>query len=115
MRNGAEMIFIITNDGWWGNTPGYKQHANYASVAAIEFRKSIARSANTGISCTLNQRGDILQPTKWWVEDSVAATIYKNDIKTFYAEHGDYIGWICAGAVVLLLLWFFSLKLRGNN
>jgi len=107
VRNGAEMIFIITNDGWWGNTPGYKQHAAYASIAAIEFRKSIARSANTGISCVLNQRGDILQQTKWWVEDVFAATIFRNDVKTFYAKHGDYIAIICAGAALLLMLWFF--------
>jgi apolipoprotein N-acyltransferase len=110
MRNGAEMIFIITNDGWWGNTPGYKQHAAYARIAAIEFRKSIARSANTGISCVLNQRGDILQPTQWWVEDVFPATIFKNDVKTFYAKHGDYIGWMGAGVTLLLLLWIFYLK-----
>ena len=110
VRNGAEMIFIITNDGWWGNTPGFKQHAAYARIAAIKFRKSIARSANTGISCVLNQRGDILQPTQWWVEDVFAATIYKNDVKTFYAKHGDYIAWVCTTAMLLLLLWFFYLK-----
>ena len=111
MRNGAEMIFIITNDGWWGNTPGYRQHVAYARIAAIEFRKSIARSANTGTSCVLNQRGDILQPTPWWQEDAFGATIYKNDTMTFYAKHGDYLAWICSGAALLLLLWFFYLKL----
>lgn len=110
IRNGAEMIFIITNDGWWGNTPGYKQHEAYARLAAIEFRKSIARSANTGISCVLNQRGDILQPTKWWTDDVFAATIYKNDVKTFYAKHGDYIAWIALAAMLLSWLWFFYLK-----
>jgi apolipoprotein N-acyltransferase len=111
VRSGAEMIFIITNDGWWGNTSGYKQHAAYARIAAIEFRKSIARSANTGISCVLNQRGDILQPTKWWAEDVFASTIYKNDVKTFYAKHGDYIAWICVSAMLVLWLWFFYLKI----
>jgi apolipoprotein N-acyltransferase len=112
MRNGAQMIFIITNDGWWGNTPGYRQHAAYARIAAIEFRKSIARSANTGISCVLNQRGDILQPTNWWEEDVFAATIYKNDAKTFYARHGDYIAWVCVAAMLLLVICFFYLKLK---
>src|SRR6185369_4078561 len=58
IRNGAELIFVITNDGWWGNTPGYRQHKDYGRLLAIEFRKSIARSANTGISCFINQRGD---------------------------------------------------------
>ncbi|OFY68588.1 MAG: apolipoprotein N-acyltransferase, partial [Bacteroidetes bacterium RIFOXYA12_FULL_33_9] len=50
VKNGADLIFIITNDGWWEDTPGYKHHLSYASLRAIETRRSIARSANTGIS-----------------------------------------------------------------
>ena len=74
IRNGAQLIFVITNDGWWGNTPGFRQHMNYARLLAIEFRKSIARSANTGISCFINQRGDVIQHTGWWVEDAIRQT-----------------------------------------
>ena len=108
MRNGAQLIFIITNDGWWGNTPGYRQHLNYARLRAIEFRKGIARSANTGISCFINQRGDVLQQTKWWEEDAISETLYMNHIKTFYAKHGDYIGTGAAflSGVLLLLVLF---------
>ena len=40
ITNGANLIFVITNDGWWGDTPGYKQHLNYARLRAIEdFKK----------------------------------------------------------------------------
>src|SRR5258706_1529504 len=92
VRNGAEMIFIITNDGWWGNSPGYKQHAAYGRLRAVEFRRSIARSANTGISCFINQRGDVEQATPWWTEEVIKARLNKNDALTFYAKHGDYIG-----------------------
>jgi len=91
VRNGAGIFFIITNDGWWGNTAGHLQHLAYSRLCAIEFRKSIARSANTGISCVVNQRGDILQRTTWWKEDVFQATIYYNEEKTFYSEHGDFI------------------------
>ncbi len=58
--NGANIMSIITNDGWWGNTPGYKQHLRYASLRAIETRRSIVRSANTGISALINQRGEVI-------------------------------------------------------
>ena len=51
IKKGAEAIFIITNDGWWKNTNGYKQHLYYASIRAIETRRPVARAANTGISC----------------------------------------------------------------
>ena len=45
---------------WWEDTPGYKQHLSYARIRAIENRRSIARSANTGTSCFVNQKGDII-------------------------------------------------------
>ena len=57
VRKGANILTIITNDGWWGNTPGYKQHMNYARLRAIETRKWVARSANTGISCFIDPVG----------------------------------------------------------
>ncbi len=104
IRNGAQLIFVITNDGWWGNTPGYRQHKNYGRLLAIEFRKSVARSANTGISCFINQRGDVLNETEWWKPDAIKQTLYKNDIKTFYGNHGDYLGVISSYLSFLLLL-----------
>lgn len=96
MRNGAQFIAVITNDGWWGNTPGYRQHMNYSRLLAISFRKSVARSANTGISCFINQRGDIMKETKWWEEDAISETIYRNNKVTFYARYGDFIGFVAA-------------------
>ena len=65
IKKGAQAIFIMTNDGWWDNTAGHRQHLYFASLRAIEARRAIARSANTGISAFVNQRGDILQPTRY--------------------------------------------------
>jgi apolipoprotein N-acyltransferase len=92
VKKGAELIFIITNDGWWGDTPGYRQHASFARLRAIENRRSIARSANTGISCVINQRGDVLQKTTWWVPAAINAELNKNNELTFYSLHGDWLG-----------------------
>lgn len=92
IRNGANFIFIITNDGWWKDTPGHRQHFEYARLRAVETRRSIARSANTGISGFINQRGDVLFATKYWVDDVIAFTINANSGKTFYVRFGDYIG-----------------------
>jgi apolipoprotein N-acyltransferase len=90
--NGANCIFVITNDGWWGNTPGYRQHMLFSVLRAIETRRSIARSANTGISCFINQRGDISQRTAYWVPATIREKINANDKITFYVKYGDYIG-----------------------
>jgi apolipoprotein N-acyltransferase len=105
IRDTAEFISVITNDGWWGDTPGYRQHMNYARLLAVEFRKSVARSANTGISCFINQRGDVTSHSEWWTEDALKGTILKNKIITFYARHGDYIGFACAFIAVTLILY----------
>ncbi|MCH8319267.1 MAG: apolipoprotein N-acyltransferase [Bacteroidetes bacterium] len=102
--NGADFIFIITNDGWWKDTPGYKQHLNYATLRAIETKRSIARSANTGISCFINQKGDILQATGWWRQAVIKGTIISNDKMTFYTTYGDYIGRIAAFLAVAIFL-----------
>ncbi|HTL82231.1 MAG TPA: apolipoprotein N-acyltransferase [Bacteroidia bacterium] len=107
IRNGADYIFIITNDGWWGDTPGYKQHLLYGRLRAIETRKSIARSANTGISCFIDQRGDFYQRQNWWTASSIKMTLNSTAGMTFYTRHGDYIAramlWLSIGAILIAL------------
>lgn len=107
IRNGARFIFIMTNDGWWDDTPGYHQHLAYATLRAIETRKSIARSANTGTSCFINMRGDIEQPQAWYDKVAIRQTITSSDELTFYTRHGDYIAiamkWLTWG----LIIWFW--------
>lgn len=105
IKNGANAIFIITNDGWWGNTPGHRQHMLFSVIRSIETRRSIARSANTGISCFVNQRGDISQRTGYWLPDVIKGSININDKITFYVKYGDFIARGCSiGAVLLLII-----------
>jgi len=103
LENGAEYIFIITNDGWWGNTPGYKQHLHYGRLRAIETRKGIARAANTGISCFIDVRGDIHQATDWWKPDVIRARVESVPGRTFYSRHGDYVARISMGLSFLAI------------
>lgn len=107
IKKGAGLIFIITNDGWWKKTAGYKQHLSFARLRAIETRRSIARSGNTGISCFINQRGDVFNKTKWWTDTAISGKINVNDKTTFYVEHGDYIARISLFLSVLLVLFLF--------
>jgi apolipoprotein N-acyltransferase len=104
IRNGANLIFLITNDGWWGNTPGHRQHFTFSRLRAIETRRSIARSANTGISAFINQRGDAFQMTRWWEPIAIRQTINANDKMTFYVKNGDYIARIASFVSLFLLL-----------
>lgn len=112
VKQGAGLIFIITNDGWWKNTPGYHQHMSFARLRAIENRRSIARSANTGISCFINQRGDVSQATAWWKEAAISGTLNTNDQLTFYTRNGDYIARISLFVSVLLILLMIVKRFR---
>jgi len=104
VKLGAGLIFVITNDGWWGNTPGYKQHFLFSVLRAIETRRSVARSANTGISAFINQRGDILQKTPYWETAVIKQTLNANYEQTYYTQNGDYIARVSAFVSILLLL-----------
>ncbi len=115
VRAGANLIFVITNDGWWGNTPGHRQHLTFSSMRAIETRRSIARSANTGISAFINQRGDVQQTTPYWVETAIRQTINANDRITFYVRYGDYIARIAAFTGALLLLITISVLMMKRT
>jgi apolipoprotein N-acyltransferase len=104
IREGAQMIFIITNDGWWGDTPGHRQHNRYAVLRAIETRRSIARSANTGISSIVNQRGDMLAQTAYWEQAVIRAKLNRNDTLTYYVRNGDYLARVSIFISALLIL-----------
>jgi apolipoprotein N-acyltransferase len=112
IRNGAQFISIITNDGWWGDTPGYKQHLKYGVLRAVETRKWIARSANTGISCFINPKGELLQTTQWWQPAVIAQKITLNSTQTFYTEHGDYIARAAFYSSLLLLIYYFMIRFK---
>lgn len=112
VKNGAQMIAIITNDGWWGNTSGYHQHAAYARLRAIETRRSIARSANTGTSCFINQRGDVSDNTNWWVADAKNGNLNLNDEITFYVQYGDWFAYFASLVAVLLFSFSLIKKIR---
>ena len=104
IRKGAKAMAIITNDAWWGDTPGYRQHLSYASLRAIETRRAIARCANTGISAIISPAGEILQPTPWWEPAEIKGQLPLRDDITFFVSHGDITGRVCSFLFILLLL-----------
>ena len=113
-KKGADLLFVMTNDGWWGDTPGYKQHFEFSKLRAIESRRCIARSANTGRSGFINQRGDVLQQTRYWEPEAIRATLKANDKVTFYAQHGDYLSRIAVYLTFVLLIALIAKSLIGG-
>jgi apolipoprotein N-acyltransferase len=109
VTNGAQFLAIITNDAWWNETQGHKQHLSFASLRAIETRRDIARSANTGISAFVNQKGDITQQSLYGEKIALKGTVQLNKKLSFYVQHGDYIAKFAIG-VGLILLTFTAIN-----
>lgn len=115
VRGGAQMLTIITNDGWWHDTPGYKQHFSYARLRAVEMRRSVARSANTGISGFISPRGDVLDSLGWAQRGTISHKLTLNNEITFYAAHGDYVARISLLLFIMGLLYFIGQRYRNRH
>jgi apolipoprotein N-acyltransferase len=115
VRKGANLLTIITNDGWWGNTQGYRQHMAYARLRAIETRRWIARSANTGISCFIDPVGTPYEPQPWDTKAAIKMKLEPLQSLTFFVLYGDYLSRICNVASVVFLLLLIIFKLRNRS
>lgn len=107
VQKGTNIILVMTNDGWWKDTDGYKQHKYYASLRAIENRREVLRSANTGISCHIDAYGRILQETEWWVQDELTVKTRSYSKLTFFAKNGNYVGRFASFFAIALMLSVF--------
>lgn len=105
-KKGGEMIAVITNDAWWGKTPGYQQHMAYAKLRAIEQRKWVVRSANTGITCFIDPKGNEIKSTEWYTKTAIKHDILLSPSLTIYCNLGDNV--ILLVLFGVLLIWVFA-------
>ena len=110
VKQGAQFLSVLTNDAWWGDTQGYKQLLSYTRLRAIETRKSIARSANTGISAFISQRGEIISSLGYGKKGALRGTVLANNQLTTYVRYGDYIARLCAFVGIGIFLVSFLKK-----
>ena len=104
VKDGAQLMSVITNDSWWKNTPGHKQHFIVSKLRAVETRRTVMRAANTGISAFIDERGDTHQTTNYQERLAIKQTVYPNDNLTFYVKHGDYLARFAMAIAALLFL-----------
>ena len=117
VKDGAQLMAVITNDAWWGDTPGYKQHFLFSRLRAIESRRTVLRSSNPGISAFIDESGDVHQATKYNTRLAIKQNVYPNDYITFYTRHGDYLARIAVVLASICLLWtllLWGIKLFHN-
>lgn len=104
VKEGGQAVFVMTNDGWWDDTGGFRQHLWLSSLRAIETRREVVRSANVGACAFIDQRGKILQKTDYDQAGFLRGTMQLNEGETLYVRWGDIIARIAlllAGMVVL--------------
>jgi apolipoprotein N-acyltransferase len=110
VRQGATFLAIITNDAWWGNTPGHRQHLSYARLRAIETRRPIVRAANTGISGFISPLGAIANSLAYNTKGVATKSIIPQKEITFYTSFGDYIYRLGGFVAGLMFLFTFGRK-----
>jgi apolipoprotein N-acyltransferase len=114
IRNGANLIVIITNDGWWGNTAGYKQHENYARLRALETRRWVVRCANTGISCFIDPKGKVIDAQPWNKATAIKMNIPAINEISFFVAHGDLISKAAIAISIIIVLWSLVLLVKSK-
>jgi apolipoprotein N-acyltransferase len=100
VRAGTELFVNITNDGWFGDTPGPYQHAQMCIARAVEFRRYLVRSANSGVSMVVTPAGEVGGIIDLYQADVLSTDIARLSGTTLYARAGD-LPLVAACALIL--------------
>lgn len=115
VQEGATFLAVISNDAWWGETPGHRQLLSYTSLRAIETRRDIVRSANTGISAIIDASGEVLKQTEYNSKTVLKGSIASRSETTFYVRYGDMIARWASLLMALLFLIALSGRLKPKE
>lgn len=111
VKQGADVIIEMTNDGYLGPTPVLRQHLANAVFRAVETNRPVLRVTNVGISAYVTPTGQVLDATQPYTEDTRIWSVSKSDgSQTFYVKYGDWFAWLCT--VVTLVLVGLSFRRR---
>lgn len=115
VRRGAQFMAIVSNDGWWGDTPGYRHLFSISRLRAIEHRRAIARSANTGMSGFIAPTGKVDQTLGWEERGILTAEVPLNSETTVYTRYGDYLARMAQYVLLLSVLYFIAYRVKRRN
>jgi apolipoprotein N-acyltransferase len=112
---GANLLFNITNDAWFGRTAAPEQHLQASVFRAVENRVPVIRAANTGVSCFVDSTGKILSRVETDGKD-IFVSGYATDrvrvlnLRSFYTKYGDAFIYFCGFMLILLFAmeWYFT-------
>jgi apolipoprotein N-acyltransferase len=103
-RDGAQVLINISDDGWYGDTSAPWEHLDMVRMRAIENRRWIVRSTNTGITATIDPFGRVVNSMPRHIRSSMQVAFgYRDDI-TFYSRFGDWFAWLCTLVIAAMLV-----------
>ena len=117
VRNGAQFMVNITNDGWFKDSMELDQHLALCVFRAVENRVGVARDTNTGISAIIGPDGRLLQVLtgpdgrRREVKGTLTGRVPICLTRSFYTQYGDVFAWLCVAGVAALCVWA---ALRGK-
>lgn len=115
VKDGAQILAVITNDGWWKETPGYKQHLLFGAIRCIETRRQMIRSANVGVSAKIDQFGNISQATKYKDRVAFKCQVTPLQKQTVYVKYGNIIGKMSVFVGITILLGAIIKQMTRKN
>ncbi len=101
VQNGATLLVNVSNDAWFGNTAGARQHLMHAMMRAIENDRDLLRVTNSGISALGAADGRVVDPLPMFQAGSQVWQAQARRERTFYTRHGD---WFAIGCAILSLV-----------
>lgn len=87
INRGANLIAVVTNDSWYGNSSGPYQHKEMSVLRAVENRKTVVRAANGGISCIIDPLGRTLSESKMFTKTQITGDIFIQEDETFFSKY----------------------------
>ncbi len=118
---GANLLANVTNDGWFQRSAGSQQHLDNAIFRCVETRLPMVRSANTGVTCFINEFGRVTQILLDDTGSQFTEGVLNGDLRvpinyqpTFYVRHGEWFAHLCAWIAALTLLFLAWRFVRGR-
>lgn len=93
---GAQVLVNVSDDGWYGDSSAPWEHLDMVRMRAIENDRWVLRSTNTGVTAAIDPLGRMVATLPRHVRSAIAVNFGQNSDVTFYARHGDWLGWLCA-------------------
>ncbi len=108
VENGAEFLTVLSQDGWWGRSAGYRQHFALSRLRAVENRRAVVMGTVTGRSGLIEPDGSVRAVTGWMEQTVHQTSVPLLHAPTYYTTHGDWVGRSALVLTLLLaLLWGF--------